>query len=210
MDTFNTLRAQDIQSEKAISQFLDRHFYPKHFSSFKRYEDKETQLLGIDVIANSAEGPIKIDEKAASHYVNKDIQTFAFELSYIGKNNQLRKGWFYDKEKHTEYYLLCWLWASQDKFKYEDLTKVEVALINRQKLIDLLDNLRLNYKRARAIDNKLRQANITKLIVEGKPFYFYHTKHLAEKPTNLIIPKKLLIELSDSHHIIGNTPGKNS
>ncbi len=210
MDTFNSLRAQDIQSEKAISQFLDTHYYPEHFITFKRYDDKKTQLLGIDVIAHTADGPIKIDEKAASHYVNKDIQTFAFELSYIGKNHQLQKGWLFDKEKQTEYYLLCWLWASQEKFQYEDITKVEVALINRKKLVNVLYDLGLNFDRASAIDHKLRQAQITKLIIEGKPFYFYHTKHLAEKPSNLIVPKKLLIELSDSHHLTYSNGGKNS
>jgi hypothetical protein len=69
--------------EKEIAHFLDEFFYPKIASFTKRYSSKEDQLIGKDILIETTKtGRVIVDEKAATHYINKDIPTFAFELSF--------------------------------------------------------------------------------------------------------------------------------
>ena len=116
----------------------------------------------------------------------------------------MHQGWLYDKSKKTEYYLLCWLWAEEKEFTVDQLTKVDVALINRDKIIDFLLSHRLNETRVEALDEKIRSSQKTGLWYNDKkrPFYFYYTDRLSEKPINVIIKKKALLELSDMHKVV--------
>jgi hypothetical protein len=50
MPPYNTLRPQDYKSEKAVAEFLDRHFYPQYFESTEIKNDKQGQYDGIDLI----------------------------------------------------------------------------------------------------------------------------------------------------------------
>ena len=71
-------RKRDSHVEKQVGDFLDCYFYPKIVKDFIRYTDKDNQLIGMDVcfsIDNYKK--LIVDEKAASHYINQDIPTFA-------------------------------------------------------------------------------------------------------------------------------------
>ena len=76
-------RKRDSHVEKQVSDFLDCYFCPKIVKNFSRYHDKTNQLNGIDVFSIDNHKKLIVDEKAASHYINKDIPTFAFELSFL-------------------------------------------------------------------------------------------------------------------------------
>jgi len=194
-----TLRRQDSQAELAVAGFLDKHFYFKYASDFQRCQDLSSQLKGIDVVFNYKGNRFVVDEKAAVHYVNKNLPTFAFELDFIGRDNQLHNGWFYDTSKSTEYYLLSWIWASKTKgFTSEDISKIDLILVNRKSVQEMLLSHGLGKERALRGSKYLRERNLFGVFGKSssKPFYFYYTQHLAEKPINIIIRKKALQEIS--------------
>ncbi len=201
-----TLRKQDSQAEDAVALFLDRHFYPEFVRNQTRYSDLETQLKGVDVVFDFEEHTgLLVDEKAAAHFVNKNIPTFAFEVDFIGIDGHLKEGWLFDKKKETQYYLLSWIQAARTRnFTCEDISQLEVILIDRLKTIGLLKAFGMDKNRAIEISQKLRAKN--QFGVSNKnsatPFYFYFTKRLTEKPINIIIIKNALIKLAALHKII--------
>lgn len=200
-----TLRKQDYQSEKAVAGFLDKYFYPYYFERISRLENIENQLKGIDIEGNYKGDILLIDEKTAAHYVNKNLPTFAFELDFIGKDGKVYQGWFYDDTKLTQYYLLTWIWAKREKyFSTEDITKLEIILIKRSKIRKMLIEKGLTKNKAQHISSNLRLNQNYGVSGKqmGKPFYFYFTRHLSEKPINIIVYKRELIKIGTLYKTI--------
>jgi len=101
-----------------------------------------------------------VDEKAAVHYVNKDLPTFAFEINFLLSSGQLVDGWFYDKDKSTQYYLLAWLWAKNDTgFKAEEITNADLVIINRKRITDMLSENGWTYQTAIECSAEIRRKN---------------------------------------------------
>lgn len=201
-----SLRNSDTKSEIAVAKFLDTHFYPKYTFNNERVSDFETQMKGVDVVFDIGDlKAIRVDEKAAVHYVNKDLRTFAFEINFFRTSNILTEGWFYDKSKVTEYYLLCWIWAKKEKyFNADDITKLDIILISRTKIISMLSEFGVNYETAKTTAENLRKNGISgpHEKVSNKPFYYFYTDKLSEKPINIVIQKFKLIELSTCYKTI--------
>ncbi len=201
-----SLRPSDYKSEEAVAGFLNQYFYPQYVSNFQRFTDLECQYKGIDVQFDFKDKlKLKVDEKTAAHYVNKNLPTFAFELNFIGTNRQLQEGWFFDTKKETEYYLLSWIWATKEKgFTVDDISKLEIVLIERKTIHAMLEKYRLTAKEAYTIAASLRKNNQTGASFKdySKPYYFFYTNYLSEKPINLIIKKNKLIEWSILHLFI--------
>jgi hypothetical protein len=201
-----SLRISDTNAESQVAMFLDKHFYPTNYPIYKRIIEKEEQLKGVDTIINIPMiGEVFCDEKAAVHYVNKGLPTFAFELDFKLYDGRLVEGWFLNKEKKTQYYLLVWIWASKEKgFTYDDITKVEVILINRDKIISELTKIGMNPDSMKQKSIEIRKNSQTGVIEKdyNKPFYFYLTTHLQENPLNIILKKDFLIRNSILHKFI--------
>ncbi len=195
-----TLRKMDNTVEQEIGKFLDNHFYPKYTSNSIRFNDIEHQMDGIDIqfdyknLVN-----ILVDEKTAAHYINKGIPTFAFEVDFLLNNQQVIPGWFFDSAKKTEYYLLNWVWAKKDKYiTAEDITMLDTILIKRSAIIEMLSGYDITSESIVTIAKQIRSNNTAGAFNKeaSKPFYFYFTTHLSEKPLNIIIKKDKLIQLS--------------
>lgn len=117
-----TNRKADHHAEEELGKFLDKYLYPqlklfleknnsKNKYFFKREKLKEEQFKGKDItlkIIDSKENENfrYFDEKAQLYHM-PGIPTFAFEIDSI-QDNILREGWFFDKEKYTNYYVLLW------------------------------------------------------------------------------------------------------
>ncbi|MGB0917614.1 MAG: hypothetical protein ACPGU4_08490 [Flavobacteriales bacterium] len=207
-----TLRIADNKSERAVAEFLDENFYPGAVENMHRVRDAEMQIKGVDVRFDL--GDVKgllVDEKAAVHFVNKNIPTFAFELDFIARDGKLKQGWLTDREKLTQYYLLSWVWAKKDRdFTSSDITKLEVILIERKKILKLLEEYNVDAGRLMRIAKHLREMGMfgAHFKKQGRPFYFNLTEHLTEQPSNVIIHKRSLIELAKIHQFVrpnGNT-----
>ena len=73
----------DMAAEAELAAFLDLYLYQPllqegHFISIKRQQDRNQQLLGIDVEAETKNRKYRIDEKAQLYYINKDLPTFQY------------------------------------------------------------------------------------------------------------------------------------
>ena len=90
----------DLRIEHEIAEYLDANLYRSPlFSQAVRTPGEADQKIGCDIILSSQEFGLEsaiVDEKATIHYINQDITTFAFELSYKSKNSDDRvPGWFF-------------------------------------------------------------------------------------------------------------------
>jgi len=198
--------------EREISIFLDRYFYTKAAKEFQRINDLETQLKGIDCTASFPKlglEKIVIDEKAATHYINKNLPTFAFEINFLDKKGNEHIGWLLDSQKKTNYYLLIWVKAKKKwEVKCSDILQLECMLIERDKIITTIKEKGIEIKKMVEQTGSIRKEKhqSIKMPTNDDKLYFYYTYHLAEKPINLIIRKELLKEISLFHILV--TPQK--
>jgi len=129
MSKFN----EDLGKEKILGQFLDT-IYKNLNLEFERVGDRSTQHRGIDLIYHHKNSIVHIDEKAQLHYLNKNLPTFTFELSYI-KENMFKKGWLLDTKKQTDYYfLVTGIFLNGSKLRLEND-------IERCKIFEKISNL---------------------------------------------------------------------
>ena len=88
---------EDLSKEEALGKYLD-NIYLKLLDGYRiqRIVDIDKQHKGIDIIISKGENVFFIDEKAQLDYLNNELPTIAFEISYI-KNNSENLGWLFDK-----------------------------------------------------------------------------------------------------------------
>ncbi len=211
-----------------LGKFLDKYFYARLSSNntvkymingnevniqnqlidgFERMYSKAEQKAGIDVIVNIRGNEYLIDEKCSLDYINKDIPTFIMELSFLGKNKEIKEGWFLNCDIKTDVYLLIWPKAVTEKkseINMNSFTQLDCIWIQKESIENyMIQNgyTKLNLTRkAETIRNTNKYGTSDKQ--KGKKFYFYFTENLDEKPINLVIYKDELIRLADSHYIV--------
>lgn len=192
----------DLEQEEILSKYLD-NIYRKNKIKFERIFDLDLQHQGIDLLIFVNSNQYLIDEKAQLHYLNSDLPTFTFELSYL-KNKVLKEGWLFDKNKKTQYYfLITGIFLKKGKTELaslDDIDKLKITSVNRQNLITYLDSIGLSKSKLQWYDKCLRKNNrygkneIAELnkYSEG---VIYFTKHLVEKPINLQLRLEYLIQI---------------
>jgi hypothetical protein len=157
-------------------------------------------LKGKDVTFSIGElKKIIVDEKAQSHYINKNLPTFAFELDFLRGSGELTPGWLMDKDKQTEYYMLIWPFAKESwNICKEDITKLRCILISRQRIIEYLGSEGFTEAKLNETSERIRRDGLEGAIDKGAhpSFYFFSTKRLVEKPVNIIIRIEKLKELA--------------
>lgn len=187
----------DLQKETQLSTLLDR-LYHKHlrFYDFERISDLNLQLKGVDLIftKKSDQKAFYIDEKAQLDYINDDLPTFAFELSYQ-KNGSLRQGWLFDPSKKTDFYALVTAIYSDEPQRY---TSCKITMVNRANLLTFLKTKNLtqenleNYQKE--VNGKHGKFVLKELHSHSEGYLYSSTKNKAEKPLNLILKLDFLIE----------------
>lgn len=138
----------DLSAEKELDKFLDEYLYPelsKNTSAvFRRERDRSLQMAGVDVtLLDSASGAtLFLDEKAALYYINKPLNTFAFELEYT-KDGTQRPGWFINDGLKTDLYVLIWILSARTsapaELKAADIDKLECMFLRKATLRRRLD-----------------------------------------------------------------------
>ena len=191
----------DLSQEKILYKYLDQ-LYKKKNLDFERIFDLDRQHQGIDIIVKFSSIEYSIDEKAQLHYLNSNLPTFTFELSYL-KDNKLKNGWLLDDNKLTEYYfLITGIFLKNNKSllkNVEDIDKLKVTSVNRKKLIEHLATIGLKKEVLLDYDSKIREQNtfgkniITELDSK-KEGLIYFTEHLNEKPINIQLRLQYLIK----------------
>lgn len=213
-----------------MAKFLTEYFYNKLYPGTKRITEKKEQLAGIDIILPDGS---KVDEKCMFYPIgqkSKNIRpynTFAFECSFKRYTGKRITGWFLDKEKETEYYLLCWIHdckVTSNPTK-NDFLEVEIAMINRAELQNELASHKLSLNKIQKDSEHIRNiSRVTSILNKdelngrfktrrycsdyhyyknGKDYtdaYYVYSKQLAEEPMNLILSKELLLSLPSTKH----------
>ena len=189
---------RDLNNEKILSKYLDS-VYNKIPLALKRNNDMNLQYKGVDLIFNN-KSKIYIDEKAQLDYLNADLPTFTFELSYL-KRSEIKMGWFLDTSKITDYYFLITDIRTNNKGSIsKGITHCKITSVNRQKLILLLDEIGLTYKRLSLYDQSIRAKNskVKKTVInelyEKSQGCLVYSEHLEEKPINLMLRLDFLIK----------------
>ena len=194
---------QDLSREELLGTYLDS-YYPTIFKDtvFKveRVRDRHLQHRGVDLLLKSAvDGCYFVDEKAQLDYLNVALPTFAFELSYL-KKEDWHLGWLLDRTKLTTIYFLvtniCPL-SRTDLSK--GLTKLKITGIYRAKLLKLLAQKGLTQKRLLALDKEIRdnsidgKITIPELDAKREGAFYFSKKNKLEQPINLVLKLDFLV-----------------
>ncbi|WP_047246898.1 hypothetical protein [Maribacter thermophilus] len=186
----------DLNKEKRLALLIDSYYlkYIQYYN-YHRIGDIEKQLEGIDVLfTNKISGKIyAIDEKAQLDYINEDLPTFAFEISYL-KNNIAKKGWLFDLSKKTDFYALI-------TAIYEDepdtFTSCKITIVNRKKLICLLKEKGVSElsisKRWSHSKKPHGKIILNELDSRSEGYIYYSKNNKVEKPLNLVLKLDFLI-----------------
>lgn len=194
---------KDLYKERILSSYLDDVYSEirDNESVYNRVDDKDNQNKGIDLEITHKQKKYLIDEKAQLSYLNRDLLTFVFELSYL-KGQELKKGWFIDSSKITDKYFLItgiYLKVHESDFASKhDIKTIKITSVNKRRLKTLLNSKGLTddvliqltkevRKNEQFGDNPIEHLNPS---VEGS---LYYSKHLTEKPVNLKLYLSFLI-----------------
>lgn len=209
-------RANDSNVEREIAKFLDYNLYSNKdlFKEFVRTDEKDEQIKGSDLILSTSDGKLDrvvVDEKVAARFANTNLNSFALELSFIGRDGKRKSGWFTDYTKKTEYYLLGWINKADIPYDEENkrydtnsITKDNIksldwVLVSRQKIMKFLEKKGWTLDRLALQDNKIRENGgvKTKEFINGVSFRY--SDAYVEKPINILLQKESYIEISDYH-----------
>ncbi|MCO6163964.1 hypothetical protein [Flavobacterium sp. NRK F7] len=191
----------DLKKEQYLGEYLDT-IYSDVFKDFKieRKLDSISQNNGIDLIISKDELKFNIDEKAQLDYLNLDLPTFAFEISYI-KDNLQKLGWLYDKSKITDkYFLITGIFLNDEHDIKKGFKSCKIISVDRAKLILFLKSRGLNFEKILEINHSIRNGTQEKNIfiseldsrLEGKMYYSKNNK--AEMPINLVLYLDFLLK----------------
>lgn len=201
----------DSRGEKALGVFLDTYFYSEAqknriFEYVNRIYAKELQKKGVDIVIEEKK---KIDEKAQLYYINRPVESFAFEIDYYDeKSDGIVDGWFVSEKNETDEYLLMWINKARtnhvNRLVAEDFEEVEADLINKQHIKAYIAKLGatdsfLKQKAIEMRDKKMRRYDICD---SCHITYSFDKGNYSEKPINIVIDKKILDELSEQRYLI--------
>ena len=196
----SNLRKDDERCADIVSQFLDVNFYKKSTKYFDRITDKERQVKGIDTTFMIDDKTYICDEKAAIRYINKGLNTFSLELSFIGRYDDLRDGWLIDEKHINNSFLFVWIDKSKTDMleSVSDVQQLEIALVDRRKILKYLESIGWSKENMISKSQKMREnddeygGNLRK---HGCKFVC--SKHLVEQPVNVLMSRDKLKEISD-------------
>ena len=202
----------DSRAESQLGMFMDNYLYSRvagkcNITSYERVSDKTLQKSGVDIILHTNKKDFYIDEKACLQYINRDIPTFAFELCYSGK-----VGWFLKDDLITDIYCLIWPHAcvtDLSKINSEDFNKLDVMLVPKKNLKEYINSYISDHELLKAAfqatDGTLDWTSDEKgrlYMPSNNRLYLMSTKHLYEKPVNLIVRKDILREVCSREMVV--------
>jgi len=199
-----SLFAKDIKAEARFAAFLDKTLYkplekiivsPAGPVSFDRMTDMEMQMHGVDVLMCEGHHELYIDEKSQLHYINENVPTFAFELSYL-KNGIVEPGWLLDSRKLTHAYMLCWpVGVKGDEF--DEYRGARTFLVPKNALLTALSRLGYDRNELATRDEFMRKNNMFgPFRTKNNDFWFYFTKNCAEQMINLVVRTSFLEKIA--------------
>ncbi len=142
------------------------------------------------------------------YYLNKNIPTFAFELSFLRKGTSTL-GWLCNDRLETDMYLLIWPFAEKDScsgISWREFTKAECYLIEKKKVLQLLQEHGLSVNEMLRRAEEIRQNNEHgKILIPGIHGIYYYAsdpQKYKEAPINIVIYKGLLRAIAQRRYTV--------
>ena len=187
-------RTKDERDEKIVAKYLDTYFYPTFTVTTTRNTDKATQIAGLDVTVTDSEGyNYTIDEKAATNWVGRNLQTFAHEVSSVNVSGITYDGWLLDFKSASDYLVEVWVDDAKDTIltDYTDITDTTIALIKKQDLWNYLKRKNISSIKLKELGEKMRNFNMPYEYYNG--FKVTQQMNYQEHAVNILIPRDTLI-----------------
>lgn len=202
-------RETDSRGEKALGVFLDKYFYERAreqrlMAYFERIYTSAMQKKGIDVVIDESR---KIDEKAQLYYINRPVDSFAFEIDYFDeKKNEIVDGWFVSKSNETDEYLLMWIQKARtnhvNRLVAEDFEKVEADLVKKARIKAYVEKLGITDRVLKQKAIEMRDRKTRRFDFNEDCHITYSIKGFSEAPINLVISKSVIDQLSEDRFLI--------
>lgn len=189
-------RSRDSKDEKLVGQFLDAYFYPTFTTTITRNTDKATQIKGLDVTVTDNENfKYTIDEKAATRWAGKNLQTFAHEISSVNVLGYTYDGWLLDFESSSKYLVEVWIdgVSTTDNriYKYTDITDATIVLIKKSDLYAWFKRNNISIDKLKEIGEYLR--NYSRYSEWYNGYKIMCQQNCQERAANILIPRNTLI-----------------
>lgn len=198
----------DKSNENKVSQVLDEYLYSKDaFTVSGRATDYQTQAVdGIDIYFSTSAHTYSCDEKAATYYMNKDLQTFALELSsYSPKCHCRYPGWFLGNNKKADSYMFIYLnKVDGDVYTFTSgsVKEVEVILVKKDAIFNYLDSMGFPKAEIMRINYAVAEKHEPASSYNRDGIRFHYSFNYEEKSMNLLIPRQVLRQISDYNEVI--------
>lgn len=200
---------EDLSKEVALGQYLDT-IYPIVFEGcvIQRITDNALQHQGVDLIISKEGRDFYIDEKAQLDYLDKNLPTFAFEISYL-KNGKEHLGWLFDESKLSQrYFLVTGIFLNNPQNFNEGFKSCAILSVDRVKLLKLLNSMGLNAQTVVEINSNIRSSTLEKAIpikelnayTQGR--FYYSKSNKSEQPINLVLYLDFLIQSKVAKKIV--------
>lgn len=189
-------RAKDEKDEKIVGTYLDNYFYPTFTTTITRNTDKATQITGLDVTVTDSEGyDYTIDEKAATHWAGKNLQTFAHEVSSVNISGNTYDGWLLDFHSSSDYLVEVWIdevnTVDGKLNDYTNITDATIVLIKKSDLWNFLRHKNISSTSLRDLGERLRNFNMSYDYYNG--YKVTQQMNYQEHAVNILIPRTTLI-----------------
>lgn len=199
--TYASRRSRDERVEKNMQHHLDL-LYKENGINTSRVTDVILQKRGVDLFYTDDGKRYYADEKSASTYAYKRLDTFAFELGCA--INKDAGGWFcQDNYYLTQYYFIAYPYAPDNRDELRTLEDLEVIIISKKDMWDYLktqgfdsaeDILTAFEEKGRVVfrnGKETRRWTISNDLKVVQSLYIN-----PEQPINIIFSKELLKELA--------------
>ena len=215
MADIKSTRAKDSKLEKAMQKHYNL-VYEINDISFIRNDNKDTQILGQDLSMKIGSRQYIVDEKCATNYWNRPLNTYSMELSFdmcdkrdgtpIGKRYD---GWFVNPCNISSVYSLGYVRAkSESDLADGKLSSFECLIVKKFKIKEYLTQT-FGVKDVREIETLfLDKLNNGEIQSDDNGRYHWNinsdvhvvmSSNLAEKSINIVVSKSMLGNLADVH-----------
>lgn len=193
---YRTRRTRDAHDEKIVGEFLDTYFYPTFSTTITRNTDKATQIQGLDITVTGLDGfDYTIDEKAATRWIGRNLQTFAHEISSINVAGETYDGWLLDFHSASKFLVEVWIdnVNSTDGrlHDYTNITDATIVLVYKNDLYDYLKKKGITSRKLKEIGQCLRNHDLSSWNFNG--FKITCQQNCQERAANILIPRDTLI-----------------
>lgn len=189
-------RSRDVKDEKIVGDFLDNYFYPTFTTTITRNTDKATQIQGLDITVTDNEGfSYTIDEKAATRWAGRNLQTFAHEISSVNVAGSVYDGWLLDFHSASDYLVEVWIDGVNTidgrLNDYTNISDATIVLIKKKDLYSYLRSKNISSIKLKEIGEYLRNYSMPSDYYNG--FKITCQLNNQERAANILIPRSTLI-----------------